>query len=189
VTNSGEFGSSAARLLVVCPDRPGIVTAVSSFLFARGANITDSAQHSTDPTGGTFFMRREFLLGGSGTAARVELERAFRDEVAEPFEMEWRVSYATDGRRIALLFSQLDHCLVELLSRRRRGELAGDVAIVVSNHRSLEDTVRSFGLRFEHVPFTRERSDEADAQMLEVLAGRVDLIVLARYMRILSARS
>jgi formyltetrahydrofolate deformylase len=183
-TNGEERG--AARLVVVCPDRPGIVAAVSGFLFDRGANITDSAQHSTDPDGGTFFMRMEFVLDVAAQA-RTELEAAFAREIGGRFAMDWRFSYSAERRRIAILVSRFDHCLVDLLSRWRRDELGGDVVLVVSNHPDVEETVRSFGVPFEHVPIVPGGKAEAEERLLELLAGHVDLVVLARYMQILSA--
>jgi formyltetrahydrofolate deformylase len=169
----------SARLLIVCPDRPGIVAAVSRFLFEQGANITDSAQHSTDPVEGTFFMRMEFTLAG------FDAER-FSSEVAEPFQMEWRLSPA-GPRPIGILVSRPDHCLVDLLWRRRRGELDAEIALVVSNHADAEETVRAFDVPFAHVPVGEGGMAEAEEKMLALLEGRADVVVLARYMRILSS--
>jgi formyltetrahydrofolate deformylase len=174
-----------ARLLISCPDRPGIVAAVSRFLFERGANILDADQHSTDPAGGTFFMRMAFGLAGADVA-RDELAREFAAEVAEPFAMEWSIAYADDRKRVAILVSREDHCLLDLLWRRRSGELEADVGLVLSNHRVVEDEVERAGVPFAHVPVTPETKPQAEAAMLERLAGRFDLIVLARYMQILS---
>jgi len=175
----------SVRLVIVCPDRPGIVAAVSGWLFERGANIMNSAQHSTDPEGGMFFMRMEFFLERI-SEVRAELELAFEREVATPFVMTWRFSYGADGKRVAILVSAQDHCLLDLLWRSRHDELGAEVALVVSNHTNVEETVRSFGLPFEHVPVAEGGMADAERQMLSLLAGRVDLIVLARYMRILS---
>jgi formyltetrahydrofolate deformylase len=175
---------SSARLLIVCPDRPGIVAAVSSWLFERGANITHSAQHTTDPAEGTFFMRMEFALGGSGR--REELEQAFERAVAARFSMQWRFSFEDDRKRLAILVSAQDHCLVDLLWRWRRGELDCDVTQIISNHPDSEPTVGSFGLPFAYLPIGEGGMEEAERQMLPLLEGRVDLVVLARYMRILS---
>ncbi len=175
-----------ARLVVVCPDRAGIVAAVSRFLFAAGANIIDSAQHSTDPSGGTFFMRMEFSLEDPA-ADIAAFEDAFRDEVGDPFAMDWQFSYSSERRRVAILVSRYDHCLLDLLWRSRRGELAGDIAVVISNHPDLRDMVESFGLPYVHIPVTKETKPEAERAILDQLAGKVDLVVLARYMQILSA--
>ena len=175
----------SVRLVIVCPDRPGIVAAVSGWLFERGANIMDSAQHSTDPEGGTFFMRMEFFLERI-SEVRTELAPAFERDVAAPFEMDWRFSYGADRKRIAILASSQDHCLLDLLWRARRDELGAEVALVVSNHSHIAETVSPFGLPFEHVPVADGGMATAEEQMLPLLAGRVDLVVLARYMRILS---
>ncbi len=174
-----------ARLLISCPDRPGIVAAVSRFLFEHGANILDADQHSTDPAGGMFFMRMAFHLDGLDVG-RAELERTFAAQVAEPFAMEWSVAYAAERKRVALLVSREDHCLLDLLWRRRSGELDADVGVVLSNHRVVEQDVERFGVPFAHVPVTPETKPQAEAAMLERLAGRFDLVVLARYMQILS---
>ena len=172
------------RLLVVCPDRPGIVAAVSTFLFERRANITDSAQHSTDPEEGTFFMRMEFTLPDDPTLA--ELDEAFRQEVGGRFRMEWRFSSSETRKRMAVLVSRHDHCLLDVLWRWRRGELPADVVAVISNHPDLAGTVGMFDVPFTHVP-ADDGMGPAEARMLELVGGRVDVVVLARYMRILSA--
>jgi formyltetrahydrofolate deformylase len=170
-----------ARLLIACQDRPGIVAAVSRFLFEHGANITDSAQHSTDPQGGKFFMRMEFEL----TAPSRELAEAFGAAVGEPFGMDWRINYADEPKRMAILASREDHCLLDLLWRLRRGSLHAEVTVVVSNHERMREDVEAFGVPYEHVPVTPETKPAAEARMLELLAGS-DLVVLARYMQILS---
>jgi formyltetrahydrofolate deformylase len=174
-----------ARLLISCPDRRGIVAAVSRFLFEHGANILDSAQHSTDPEGGVFFMRMEFHLDGLDLG-RPELEQAFARTVAEEFGMEWRLSYATQPKRVALLVSREEHCLLDLLWRQRNGDLDAEVGLVLSNHPEAERDASSFGVPFVHVPVTRETKLAAEAEILQHLQGRFDLIVLARYMQILS---
>ncbi len=174
-----------ARLLVSCPDRHGIVAAVSGFLAESDANILSSDQHSTDPEGGTFFMRMEFRLEGLHDR-REEFERAFAERVGRPFGMDWRLAYASERKRAALLASREDHCLLDLLWRRRRGELEADVVAVVSNHPDLAGDVAGFGVPFHHVPVPADGKAEAEQQMLELLAGNVDLVVLARYMQVLS---
>ena len=175
-----------ARLLVTCPDRHGIVAAISAFLFESGANILTSDQYSTDPEGGTFFLRMEFRLEDL-VARGDELERRFAEEVGTPFAMSWRISYARERKRVALLVSRYDHCLLDLLWRWRRGELEADVVGVVSNHPDLEPDVAGFGVSYHHVPVPAGGKPEAEERMLELLAGRVDLAVLARYMQILSS--
>jgi formyltetrahydrofolate deformylase len=176
-----------ARLLVRCPDRPGLVAAVSGFLFRAGANIVESQQHSSDPAGGTFFLRTAFHLPGIG-AQRDAFEGAFAREVAEPHGMTWRLRCPDDRTRMALLASREGHCLLDLLWRRRTGELDADVVAVVSNHRDLEGEVAALGVPYHHVPVPRDGKPEAERDLLHLLRDeRVDLVVLARYMQILSA--
>jgi formyltetrahydrofolate deformylase len=182
----GATPAHTARLLISCPDRRGIVAAVSRFLFEQGANILDADQHSTDPEGGTFFMRMEFHLDGLDDGRREELARTFAAEVAEPFRMEWSIADSARRKRMAILVSREDHCLLDLLWRWRSGELDADVGLVLSNHRDVERDVESFGVPFVHVPVTRATKPAAEAEMLAHLAGRFDLVVLARYMQILS---
>jgi formyltetrahydrofolate deformylase len=174
------------RLLIWCDDRPGIVAAVSQFLSQAGANIVSSNQHSSDPQGGEFFMRMEFALALSG-AERAALEARFQAEVAEPFGMEWRMWDADTPKRVAILVSRYDHCLLDLLWRWRRGQLEAEIVLVASNHPDLRADVEAFGLPYHHVPVERGRKAEAERQLLELLAAaRVDLVALARYMQILS---
>ena len=173
------------RLLVSCTDQPGIVAALSSFLRDRGANIEQSDQHTTDPAGGAFFMRTEFRLDGVEREADA-FERAFAADVAEPFGMDWRMHYASRRKRVAILVSRYDHCLAELLWRWRRGELYADIPLVVSNHPDIATEAERFGVHFEHVPVDPDAKPAAEAALLALLGGTFDLVVLARYMQILS---
>jgi formyltetrahydrofolate deformylase len=178
----------AARLLAACPDRPGIVAAVSSFLFELGANIVSSHQYSTDPTGGRFFLRTEFFLEDllESAPARERLREQFEAEVAGRFQMEWELRFWGQRRRMAILVSRRDHCLVDLLWRWRRGELDAEVVAVVSNHPDLRAQAQVAGVPFHHVPVERDGKAHAEERLLELLAGNADLVVLARYMQILS---
>jgi formyltetrahydrofolate deformylase len=177
--------NAVGRLLVSCTDRPGIVAALSSFLRDRGANILQSDQHTTDPDGGEFFMRLEFRLDGLEERAE-EIEAAFAAEVADRLNADWRLAYAARTKRVAILVSRYDHCLAELLWRQRRGELDAEIPLVVSNHAELASEAGRFGIAFKHIPVPRDGKAAAEAELLETLAGRYDLIVLARYMQILS---
>lgn len=181
---------TTARLLIACPDRPGIVSAVSTFLYHHGVNVTELDQHSTDPEGGRFFMRLEFQTPHLDVS-RGALAQAFGDVVGKRFDMQWHISYAADKPRMAILASRHDHALMELLWRWQRGELRVDIPVVISNHPDLRDAVERFGVRFEHVPIDAATHTQAEAQMLALLGGEAaapsDFIVLARYMRILSA--
>jgi len=179
--------SATARLLISCPDGPGIVAAVSAFLFGQGANIVTSDQHSTDPSGGRFFMRMEFTLDldGEGWAA---LEREFARAVAEPRAMEWRLARVSGPRRLAVLASREDHCLLDVLWRASRGELDAQVAVVISNHETARRAVEAFGVPFRHVPVTPETKPSSEAAIANAVAeAGCDTVVLARYMQILSA--
>jgi formyltetrahydrofolate deformylase len=160
------------RLLSTCVDRPGIVAAVSTFLYERGANIVDAEQHST---GDRFFLRVEAALEQDPTADFAGL--------AQRFGMDWRLARANPEKRVAILVSRYDHCLLDLLWRFEQRELEGRPALVVSNHTELGDRTASFGLPFHHVPSGDKPA--AEAQLLGLLAD-VDLVVLARYMQILS---
>jgi len=171
------------RLLISCPDRPGIISAVSRYLFEAGANIIRSDQYSTDPEGGTFFLRMEFTLP---EAARDGFAEGFGLAVAEPMGMTWRLWDAARPKRVALLASRADHCVNDLLWRVRRGELAAEIVLVASNHEDLRRDVESFGIAYHHVPVTPDTKPESEARLLELLQGQVDLVVLARYMQILS---
>ena len=173
------------RLLVWCDDRPGIVSAVSSFLFKAGANIVQSDQHSSDPEGGEFFLRMEFTLPPAGATSAALAER-FAAEVAEPFGMGFRFWDAHDRKRMAILVSRYDHCLQDLLWRWKRDELEAEVSLVASNHEDLREDVEFFGVPFHHVPVDRENKRESEERLLGLLGWQVDFVVLARYMQILS---
>ncbi len=180
-----------ARLLISCADQPGIVAAVSSFLLEQGANIVSSHQYSTDPLGGRFFMRTEFFLHelsapDGALEVRWRFEELFAAEVADGLGMDWEIRYWGERRRIAILVSRHDHCLLDLLWRWRRGELDGDVVAVISNHEDLRRETEAVGVPFHHVPVLADEKPEAETAMLDLLVGRTDLVVLARYMQILS---
>jgi formyltetrahydrofolate deformylase len=173
------------RLLISCPDRAGIVAAVSGFLFRHGANIISSDQYSTDPSGGRFFMRMEFTAGGLDLG-REQLATAFGLDVAEGFDMSWRIAHSDQRKRVAILVSRPEHCLLDLLWRWRRRELDADMVLVASNHRDREQDVLFFGVPFHHVPMPGEGGNGGEEALLDLLAGQVDLVVLARFMQILS---
>ncbi len=172
--------SQSGRLVVSCPDRPGIVAAVSDFLFRQGANIVHSDQHSTHDAPEQFFMRVEFQ--GPSADSLVE---PFR-ELANRFEMQARFVPSDRHKRLAVFVSKEDHCLQELLWQVRSGDLQAEISMVVGNHRDLELSATAFGVPFFHVPVTPDTKADAEARHLELVANQVDVIVLARYMQILS---
>jgi formyltetrahydrofolate deformylase len=171
------------RLLLACPDRPGLIAAVSGFLAEAGRNILDADQHSSDE--GRFFMRMAFEPAPAGE--RAALYARFERELAEPYAMEHRFAESGERRRIAIMVSREDHCLSDLLWRWRSGELGADLVAVVSNHPDHAAQVESLGLPFHHVPVGPGGKAPAEERMLELLGGKVDLLVLARYMQVLSA--
>jgi formyltetrahydrofolate deformylase len=175
-----------ARLLIGCQDRAGIVAGVSGFLFAQGANIVSSQQYSTDPTGGRFFLRTEFVL--TDPVEREAFQGRFQAEVASRFGMNWRIRWSGERQRIMILASRQDHCLLELLWRWRRGELDAEIVAVISNHRDLEEETVAAGVEFHHVPILTGEKGRAEATMLDVLQGNAELLVLARFMQILSGQ-
>ncbi len=200
MVSSGETGDApdvvavedtpryTARLLIGCGDQPGIVAAVSGFLFERGANIVSSHQYSSDPTGGRFFLRTEFFLELSEDTARARerLQQDFDAAVGRPFQMDWEIRWWGERQRIAILVSRHDHGLLELLWRWRRGELDADIVAVISNHEDLRQESSAAGVAYHHVPVEKGRKEQAEEAILELLDGNAELLVLARYMQILS---
>ncbi|HWU87288.1 MAG TPA: formyltetrahydrofolate deformylase [Kofleriaceae bacterium] len=173
-----------ATLLVGCPDRKGIVASLAQLLYGHGANILDSDQHS-DPIEGQFFQRIRFDLSSLSTD-RHTLEQGIR-EVGARFAMDWRIAYGHQVKRVAVFASKQTHCLYDLLIRYRAGELPCEIAMVVSNHADAEPIARHFDVPFHHLPVTPETRAQQEAAAIELVeAAKVDLLVLARYMQILS---
>ena len=173
------------RLLISCPDRPGIVSVVAGHLFRQGATITESQQYTTDPTGGRFFLRVEFLLPEL-ERRMIDLEHGFAS-LPESADMDWRFAVAARRKRLAIMVSTADHALQELLWRHKTGDLHATISMVLSNHRDLEETAAGWGIPFHHIPVTRETKRHAEAEALKLLVGTVDCVILARYMQVLSA--
>ncbi|WP_042364969.1 formyltetrahydrofolate deformylase [Streptacidiphilus neutrinimicus] len=170
-------------LTLSCPDKQGIVHAVSSYLFITGCNIVDSQQFG-DPDSGLFFMRVHFSAEPQVTLEKL---RASFSATGEAFHMEWQISSGEDKMRVLLLVSRFGHCLNDLLFRARSGALPVEIAGVVSNHRDFEELVGSYGVPFHYIPVTADTKPEAEARLLGIVDDeRVDLVVLARYMQVLS---
>jgi formyltetrahydrofolate deformylase len=177
--------SSVARLLVSCPDREGIVAALASALTNAGANIVSSDQYSSDPHGGSFSLRMEFYIPAPDERfASLTCQIA---HIAERLGLDWRLVDAKRRKRVALFVSRYDHCLMDLLWRWRRGELEMDVVAVVSNHADLKDEVQRFGVPYHHIPVNKHNKLDAERAQLDLLGGDVDLVIMARYMQILSS--
>ncbi|WP_426322429.1 formyltetrahydrofolate deformylase [Microbacterium sp. E-13] len=173
-----------ACLIVHGPDRPGIVSAVTALLTRNEGNIVSLDQYSDNPEGGEFFQRVVFH--------RPDLQAALPDIEADlaktlgPLSLDWRLTDQSVAKRMAILVSTSDHCLLELLWRHRRGELPVTIPMVISNHTNTAEDVRSFGIPFFHIPSHGPDKSAAEARIVELLKGNVDFVVLARYMQILS---
>jgi formyltetrahydrofolate deformylase len=191
----------SAVLLIDCPDRKGLVARVSGLLYERGANILHADQH-IDHELGLFFMRVEWGLAdgspldegraeGIGTKSAQSFDlAAFREvftPIAAELNMHWNLTSSARPLRVVLFCSQYLHCMADLLHRWRAGELACEIRVIVSNHHEVEKLAAFYGVPFEHVPVTAATRAEAEAKQLELLARHeVELVVLARYMQILS---
>lgn len=180
-----ESRKDQACLIVHGPDQPGIVAAVTTLITRNRANIVSLDQYTDDPEGGAFFQRLVFHRTDFA-AARPEIE-ADLDRTLAPFGLEWRLEDMSIPKRMAVLASTSDHCLLDLLWRQRRGDLPVTIPMVISNHTNMVEDVRSFGIPFFHVPSQGPDKSEAEAKILELLVGNVDFVVLARYMQIISA--
>lgn len=174
-----------ARLTLHCPDRPGLVAELSSLLHERKYNITALDQFATEPQEGHFFLRIEFQ-GPEAGVHRDELAQLLAVKAKEFRAEEWNLRFVENRRKMVILASRTEHAPLELLWRWKNGELDADLKMVISNHRVLEPLVESMGVPFVHVPVTKETKPESERQILECIGDDVDLVVLARYMQILS---
>jgi len=182
--------STLATLLVSCEDRPGLVAALAQLLYALGLNILDADQH-TDLLAGHFFQRIRFDLSVRDGEALID-EKTLRGasrEVAERHGMRWRLRTDREPQRVAIFVSKTDHCLYDLLLRHRSGELACEIPLIVSNHPDLESIARHFGIDYHVFPITPATKVAQEEREIELLRDHeIDLVVMARYMQILSAR-
>ncbi|MFI8963811.1 formyltetrahydrofolate deformylase [Streptomyces sp. NPDC053493] len=170
-------------LTLSCPDKQGIVHAVSSYLFITGCNIEDSQQYG-DRDSGLFFMRVHFAAEAPVTVDKL---RASFAAVGDSFGMDWQIHRAEDRMRIVLMVSKFGHCLNDLLFRSRIGALPVEIVAVVSNHTDFAELSASYGIPFRHIPVTKESKPEAEAELLALVEEQnVELVVLARYMQVLS---
>jgi formyltetrahydrofolate deformylase len=173
-----------ATLLVSCPDRKGLVAALAQVLYGHGANILDADQH-TDPVAGQFFQRIKFDMSELHTDQR-SLETAIA-EVASRFSMKWRLANGAGRPRTAIFVSKYDHCLYDLLLRQRSGELATDIPLIISNHPDLEAVANQFGVPYYCLPVEKDTKRAQEDKALDLLRSQsIDLVVLARYMQILT---
>ncbi|MGB6973716.1 MAG: formyltetrahydrofolate deformylase [Terracidiphilus sp.] len=179
---------NSAVLLIDCPDRRGLVARVAGLLYERGANILHADQHE-DHELGLFFMRVEFALEGDPGVPAFDLEgfqQAFAPLAVE-LGMRWKLIAGAERPRVALFCSQYLHCMADLLHRWRSGELHCEIPLIVSNHREVESLAKFYGIPFEHISVAAATRAPAEARQLELLGEhRVELVVLARYMQVLS---
>ncbi|GGH88456.1 formyltetrahydrofolate deformylase [Pullulanibacillus pueri] len=174
------------RLLISCPDQPGIVAAVSNFLFHYKANIIESSQYSTNPEGGTFFIRIEFECPSLNTL-QDELKEEFQP-LADQFSMAWTLTCVSELKKLALFVSKEPHCLREILWEWQSGDLMAEIALVVSNHEEARDIVEDLGIPFYYIPASKENRADVEHQQIQLLKEfEVDVIILARYMQILTS--
>jgi formyltetrahydrofolate deformylase len=175
-----------AMLLISCPDQKGLVAAVSDFVFRNGGNIVHAEQHIDAPQS-IFFHRVEWELDNFSLTPG-EIAPAF-EQVATRFQMDWSLHFSSERERVAIFVSKYDHGLLELLYRHRIGELPCDIKAVFSNHPDLRELVVPFGIPFHVFPITKENRAAQEEVELDLLRSlQVDLVVLARYMQILTAR-
>ena len=170
-------------LLISCPDQPGIVATVSRFIFDHNGNILESDQYSTNQHECTFFMRISFAEE-SFTLDPIALRETFAP-IAARFQMQWDVFYSRLRKRVGILVSQLDHCIVDLLWRWKSGELAMDIPFIISNHQQLAELARMYDIPYYYFPVQRETRAADQQRMADFISDKVDLLILARYMQIL----
>jgi len=173
-----------AILLLWSPDRPGIVAEVSHFVFTYGGNIVDSSQHS-DPVSDTFLMRVEWDLTGFALPEE-KITSAF-EPIAIKFGMTYRIEFTSRVTRMAILVSKYDHCLYDLLLREREGETHAEIRLIISNHDTLRPVAELFNVPFYHIPVSEDGKADAEEEQIALLKENgIDLVVLARYMQILT---
>ncbi len=173
-----------AVLLISCADQTGLVATVSDFLYRNGGNIIHADQH-TDHEEGVFLQRVEWDIAGFAVD-RAGMHEAFRP-IAERFGMTWSLQFSDETPRMAIFVSKMHHCLYDLLARWRLGELQCDIPLIISNHQDAEPIAADFGIEFHHLPVTAATKDDQEAHMVRLLDGAgVDVVVLARYMQVLS---
>ncbi|MFS1515301.1 formyltetrahydrofolate deformylase [Bacillus sp. SCS-151] len=181
-----EKQQNRGRLLISCADKQGIVAAVSKFLFNYGANIIESSQYSTNPEGGVFFIRIEFEcpdLLHKGSVMKKQFQ-----SIADQFSMEWQLTFVHELKKTAIFVSKELHCLQELLWEWQNGDLMTNIALVISNHEDAREIVESLDIPFYYIPASKDNRKEVESTQLQLLKEyEVDLIILARYMQILTS--
>ncbi|MDG5787099.1 formyltetrahydrofolate deformylase [Evansella sp. AB-P1] len=185
ISSFQETNKNRGRLLVSCPDQPGIVSAISKLFFSFNANIIESSQYSTNPEGGTFFIRIEFECPSLEEKIKA-MEEQFT-LIGEKFSMEWNLIQVHKIKKAAIFVSKELHCLLELLWEWQSGDLLADVALVISNHEEARGVVEALDIPFYHIPANKDIRKQVEEQQLQLLKDfNIDIIILARYMQILT---
>lgn len=175
------------RLLVKCPDKPGIVAALSKFLFEHGADIMESSQYSSDDPSRMFYIRFEYYCEGL-LNKRKQMEEDFQ-ELAKNFKMDFTFTYNETKKRSAIFVSKEIHCLLELLWEWQSGDLETDIPLVISNHKEAQEIVEPLGIPFYYIPANKDIRKEVEAKQVELMYKyKIDVIILARYMQILTPK-
>lgn len=173
------------RLLVKCPDQPGIVSALSTFLHHHDSNIMESSQYSSDPENGTFFLRIEYHSEGL-LAKSAQMEKDF-EEIASNYSMQYEFAYPNERKRSAIFVSKEPHCLMELLWEWQNGDLDTDIVVIISNHEDARPIAEAIGIPFHHIPANKDIRQQVEAEQIRLMEEYdVDLLILARYMQILT---
>jgi formyltetrahydrofolate deformylase len=177
--------SPTATLLVSCPDQRGLVAKIASFIYANGGNIIQADQH-TDFEAGLFLTRIEWQLEGFNLPKDL-IGPAF-NAIAQPLQANWQLHFSDTCPRIAIWVSRQDHCLFDLIWRQRAGEFHATIPLIMSNHPDLHEIATQFNIDYHHIPISKETKSEQEAKQLDLLKHyQIDLVVLAKYMQVLSA--
>lgn len=177
--------SASAILLAECPDQAGLIAKVSAFIATNNGNIIDLEQH-VDSDDQRFFMRVEWQLD-SFNIDRNALQKAFAEQVGDPLKMNWSIAFSDIKPRLAIFVSQHGHCLFDILARYQSGEWNVEIPLIISNHRDYQSLAKNAGIPFYYLPITADNKQQQEKAQLNLLAEqKVDSIVLARYMQILS---
>ena len=185
MTKAVNSAPASAILLIHCPDRKGVVSAITDFIFKNNGNITYLDQH-VDQSSNTFFMRIEWDLK-TFSIARQNIGKEFGELIGDRFNMTWKLHFSDERPRMAIFCSKLPHCLYDILSRWKTGELNIDIPLIMSNHLDMQQVAKQFGIDFHHFEITPENKKGQEEKQLELLKEhQIDFVVLARYMQILS---
>ncbi|UIE39002.1 formyltetrahydrofolate deformylase [Leptodesmis sichuanensis] len=177
--------SPTATLLISCPDQKGLVAKIANFIYSNGGNIIHADQH-TDFSAGLFLTRIEWQLEGFNLPREI-IGPAF-NAIAQPLQAHWQLHFSDATPRIAIWVSKQDHCLFDLIWRQRSGEFHADIPLILSNHEDLRPISNQFNIDYHHIPITKDTKATQEAKQLELLQHyRIDLVVLAKYMQILSS--